>query len=283
MAYDPYYIGGGPTIQHQHHNYDTGIDTLFISGLPDDVVAFATFFNHQSAIAALHSLNGVKFDPQTGATLHIELARSNSRRKRGPGKGKIISKTSKWNNNNWKFRTKLLPVLVWCFQFAVLKSVDNVYLCTAGGAYVVIDKRQKTRTDGRETSSDDGDEDHNEQYENDDESSKKGDIAHQASGDTAGYPDGAGVATNEQTEKTIDGEDHACSTLFIANVGPNCSEDELKQVLSQYPGFNMLKLRARSGMPKVEQATDAMQSLQGSLLPSSDRGGMNIDDSINLI
>lgn len=28
---------------------------------------------------------GVKFDPQTGSVLHIELARSNSRRKRKPG------------------------------------------------------------------------------------------------------------------------------------------------------------------------------------------------------
>ncbi|KAK6937182.1 hypothetical protein RJ641_034212 [Dillenia turbinata] len=37
MVYNPYYIGGGLTIQHQHYNYDSGINTLFISGLPDDV------------------------------------------------------------------------------------------------------------------------------------------------------------------------------------------------------------------------------------------------------
>ncbi|KAK6914771.1 RNA recognition motif domain [Dillenia turbinata] len=252
MAYDPYYIGGGgPTIQHQHYNYDTGINTLFISGLPDDVKPREIHnlfrrrpgfdscqLNHQSAIAALQSLNGVRFDPETGASLHIELARSNSRRKRGP----------------------------------------------AGGPYVVIDKRQKTKTGAQEISSDDGDEDHNEQYENDDASSKKGDIANTMSGDTAVDSDGAGVATDEHTEKTIDVGDHACSTLFIANLGPNCTEDELKQVLSLYPGFNMLKLCARSGMPvafadfeKVEQAAEAMQSLQESSLPSSDRGGMHIE------
>lgn len=79
------------------------------------VVAFATFLNHQSAITAMHALNvsimalqelfkllevsmtfycvyfgchvkGVKFDPQAGSVLHIELARSNSRRKRKPGR-----------------------------------------------------------------------------------------------------------------------------------------------------------------------------------------------------
>nr|GMD33751.1 RNA-binding family protein [Ipomoea batatas] len=52
----------------------------------------------------------------------------------------------------------------------------------------------------------------------------------------------------EQTEKIGDGT-HPCSTLFIANLGPNCTEDELRQILSQYPGFNTLKVRARGGMP----------------------------------
>ncbi|CAK9180907.1 unnamed protein product [Ilex paraguariensis] len=88
----------------------------------------------------------------------------------------------------------------------------------------------------------------------------------------------------DQTEKTdIEGAQH-CSTLFIANLGPSCTEDELKQVLSQYPGFNALKVRARSGMPvafadfeEVEQANEAKNALQGSSLPSSDRGGMHIE------
>ncbi|KAF5466464.1 hypothetical protein F2P56_016387 [Juglans regia] len=86
----------------------------------------------------------------------------------------------------------------------------------------------------------------------------------------------------EQAEKPVDGG--PCSTLFIANLGPNCTEDELKQALSQYPGFNMLILRAKSGMPvafadfeEIEQANKVMEELQGSLLPSSDRGGMHIE------
>jgi hypothetical protein len=32
----------------------------------------------------------VKFDPQTGSNLHIELARSNSRRKERPGSGPYV-------------------------------------------------------------------------------------------------------------------------------------------------------------------------------------------------
>nr|DAD44454.1 TPA_asm: hypothetical protein HUJ06_002684 [Nelumbo nucifera] len=135
QPYDPHYL-------HQQQNYgykDMHINTLFVSGLPDDVkpreihnlfrrrhgfdfcqlkytgrgnqvVAFATFVNHQSAMTALHALNGVTFDPQSGATLHIELARSNSRRKHPPG----------------------------------------------SGAYVIIDKRLKTESDAQETWSNDG-------------------------------------------------------------------------------------------------------------------------------
>ncbi|XP_028088855.1 RNA-binding protein with multiple splicing 2-like [Camellia sinensis] len=109
QPYDPYYLHQAP--EYGFNNDRNGINTLFVSGLPDNVkareihnlfrrrsgfdscqlkytgrgsqvVAFATFVNHQSAMAALHSLNGVKFYTQTGSVLHIEMARSNSRRKR---------------------------------------------------------------------------------------------------------------------------------------------------------------------------------------------------------
>ncbi|KAL3598282.1 hypothetical protein D5086_006200 [Populus alba] len=175
------------------------------SSLPPQVVvvAFATFFNHQSAIAALHSLNGVKFDPQSGSTLHIELARSNSRRKRKPG----------------------------------------------SGAYVVIDKRTRKPSDAHETSSDDGESDPEEDPEmNNADTAYQGD-SENAKSEAASDPDNAAVAVNEIGERTAEGGARPCSTLFIANLGPNCTEDELKQVLSQYPGFHVLKIRAKGGMP----------------------------------
>ncbi|KAJ9190315.1 hypothetical protein P3X46_001531 [Hevea brasiliensis] len=264
QPYDPYYQLQPPAAAAADRN---GINTLFVSGLPDDVkpreihnlfrrrpgfdscqlkytgrgnqvVAFATFFNHQSAIAALHSLNGVKFDPQTGSTLHIELARTNSRRKHKPG----------------------------------------------SGAYVVIDKRTKMASNAQETSSDDGGSDSNEAHATDNAASANhGDLGSVKS-EAAGEPENVVVAANEQSEKTVEGGVNPCSTLFIANLGPNCTEDELKQSLSQYPGFNVLKMRAKGGMPvafadfeEVEQANKVMEDLQGTLLPSSDRGGMHIE------
>ncbi|ERN15252.1 uncharacterized protein LOC18443537 isoform X1 [Amborella trichopoda] len=111
------------------------IKTLFISGLPDDVkareihnlfrrrygfescqlkytgrgnqvVAFATFFDHHAAMMAMDALNGTVFDPQTGATLHIELARSNSRNKRQRGSEAYTiidnrEKVSKGDQEGW--------------------------------------------------------------------------------------------------------------------------------------------------------------------------------------
>ncbi|KAG8380076.1 hypothetical protein BUALT_Bualt07G0156000 [Buddleja alternifolia] len=261
--YDPYYLAP-PTSEYVYSGNDrNGINTLFVSGLPDDVkareihnlfrrrpgfescqlkytgrgnqvVAFATFVNHQSAMAALHSLNGVKFDPQSGSSLHIELARSNSRRKHKPG----------------------------------------------SGPYVVIDNRTKRDTEARESSSDDGDGDSDDSPTNVNSGDQDDSVVDKSTEQTTGGNDAFGPE-NEQAEKPTDG---ACSTLFIANLGPNCTEEELKQVLSQYSGFNSLKIRARGGMPvsfadfeRVEQATEAMNALQGSSLPSSDRGGMHIE------
>ncbi|XP_023513427.1 U2 small nuclear ribonucleoprotein B'' 2 [Cucurbita pepo subsp. pepo] len=250
QPYDPYYLYHQPDSNYSDRN---NINTLFISGLPDDVkareihnlfrrrpgfdscqlkytgrgnqvVAFATFYNHQSAVTALHALNGVKFDPQSGSVLHIELARSNSRRKHKPG----------------------------------------------GGAYVVIDKRKKSDSNAQETSSEDG-------GSEPDEPSKKTEQSNEA----VVAPGNPLSAPYEHHEKNDGGP---CSTLFIANLGPNCNEDELKEVLSKYPGFNVLKLRAKSGMPvafadfeEIEQASKVMEELQGSMLPSSDRGGMHIE------
>ncbi|KAH9713279.1 RNA-binding (RRM/RBD/RNP motifs) family protein [Citrus sinensis] len=272
--YDPYYLPPihpppppVPPPPYHHQQQDNGINTLFVSGLPDDVrareihnlfrrkpgfdfcqlkytgrgnqvVAFATFVNHQTAVAALHELNGVKFDPQSGSVLHIELARSNSRKKRKPG----------------------------------------------SGAYVVIDKRTKTEANVQESSSADGDSDTDEASPvRNIDSADKGDFVTTQS-ERATDSGNAVAPINEQSEKPYEGGVQPCSTLFIANLGPNCTEDELKQTLSVYPGFNMLKMRARGGMPvafadfeEVEQASIAMEGLQDSTLPSSDRGGMHIE------
>ncbi|KAJ0986463.1 hypothetical protein J5N97_004819 [Dioscorea zingiberensis] len=271
-SYDPGYT---------HHHHQTApppplvhanpeqqrIHSLFVSGLPDDVkareihnlfrrrpgfdhclleytgrgnqvVAFATFLNHQSAMAAMNTLNGVVFDPQTGATLHIELARSNSRTKRP----------------------------------------------REGGVYVVIDKRAKVANNDHETSSNDEDGRSDEAPDTyyDDACDKIASTAVESGDMTISMVDE--VTPNERPEKPISGDIPPCSTLFIANLGPTCTEDELRDALSKFTGFHTLKMRGRGGMPvafadfeDIESSTEAMNSLQGVLLESSDRGGLHLE------
>ncbi|KAG7577135.1 RNA recognition motif domain [Arabidopsis thaliana x Arabidopsis arenosa] len=274
QPYDPFYVYQPHSHPHllppqlpQFADEPGAINTLFVSGLPNDVkareihnlfrrrhgfescqlkytgrgdqvVAFATFTSHRFAMAAMNELNGVKFDPQTGSILHIELARSNSRRKERPG----------------------------------------------SGPYVVIDNRNKELSKFQDDPSDEGDSDPDEAQElGNSESPKEND---NAKSEADSEPDSKAPSANGHSEKASEGGSgaRACSTLFIANLGPNCTEDELQQLLYRYPGFNILKIRARGGMPvafadfeEIEQATDAMNELQGNLLSSSDRGGMHIE------
>ncbi|VVA97529.1 unnamed protein product [Arabis nemorensis] len=269
QPYDPFYVYHPHPLPQQLPQFSDepgAINTLFVSGLPNDVkareihnlfrrrpgfescqlkytgrgdqvVAFATFSSHGFAMAAMNELNGVKFDPQTGSTLHIEVARSNSRRKERPG----------------------------------------------SGPYVVIDNRNK-KPSTQDDQSDEGDSDPDEVHEpGSSDSSKEND---NAKSEADSDPDSKAPSANGQLEKSSERGSGArpCSTLFIANLGPNCTEDELKQLLSSYPGFNILKIRARGGMPvafadfeEIEQASDVMNDLQGYLLSSSDRGGMHIE------
>ncbi|XP_042405304.1 uncharacterized protein LOC121995633 isoform X1 [Zingiber officinale] len=263
----PYYTHSRP--YHQNHSAplvysnpeQRWIKTLFVSGLPDDVkpreihnlfrrrpgfdfcqleytgrgdqvVAFATFFSHQTAIAALSTLEGSIFDPETGATLHIELARSNSR-KRSRGTG----------------------------------------------AYTVIDRRLKVTNDDQDASSDDGDGGSDEPLgNNNDNSSGKDASAEVKSGGTTTKSNNAVAKSNVHRKVP------PCSTLFIANLGPTCTEQELNGLLSKYSGFHMLKMRGKGGMPvafadflDIESANAALSGLQDTLLESSDRGGMHVE------
>ncbi|CAL5046019.1 unnamed protein product [Urochloa decumbens] len=276
---DPYYVYAPPPRPDPHRQ---GVLTLFVAGLPDDVkpreihnlfshrpgfdhclleytgrgnqaVAFVTFFTHESALSAMNSLNGTIFDPGTGDRLHIELAKSTSRRPRGGGE-----------------------------------------------VYRVIDKRAN-KPEGNADHENDGDE---EQWGEDEEGGNN-DSGDGGSDEPSGTENENSSDRNElpadQSDQlphkqqngqspSNDGRDKSssdippCSTLFIANLGHACTEDELKEVLSREPGFHVLKMRRRSGMPvafadftDIESSTAAMNNLQGTILASSDNDGLHIE------
>ncbi|GLU13528.1 hypothetical protein SLE2022_301610 [Rubroshorea leprosula] len=71
-----------------------------------------------------------------------------------------------------------------------------------------------------------------------------------------------------------------CPTLFVANLGPNCTEQELIQLFSRCPGFLKLKMQSTYGSPvafvdfqDTACSTGAMNSLQGTILYSSSTVG----------
>ncbi|XP_015694243.1 uncharacterized protein LOC102704894 isoform X2 [Oryza brachyantha] len=276
---DPYYVYA----PHTHPDPQRqGVLTLFVAGLPDDVkpreihnlfsrrpgfdhclleytgrgnqaVAFVSFFTHQAALSAMSALNGSVFDPDTGDCLHIELAKSNSRKRHG-----------------------------------------------GVGVYRVIDKRLRNKRTGHENTGDEGNDD--DAWCEDDNGGSDGDGGSEEPLDTEndGFDEKNGLPAEQSGQPGLKqhkgqspSDDQAdkfssdippCSTLFVANLGHSCTEEELKEVLSKHPGFHLLKMRRRGGMPvafadfmDIESSTAAMSALQGTVLASSDADGLQIE------
>ncbi|CAL5371046.1 unnamed protein product [Camellia sinensis] len=78
---------------------------------------------------------------------------------------------------------------------------------------------------------------------------------------------------------------NACPTLFVANLGPTCSEQELIQVFSSCHGFIKLKMQSTYGTPvafvdfqDAACSSEALNHLQGTILYSSPPGeGMRLE------
>ncbi|EPS61714.1 hypothetical protein M569_13079, partial [Genlisea aurea] len=234
------------------HSSQDHVRTLFVAGLPEDVkpreiynlfrefpgymssnlrppgssnsqpFAFATFSDQPSAILAMHSLNGLVFDLETGSTLYINLAKSNSRSKR--------SRTDDDNQDSEK-------------RF---KGESASFSRGFGSG-----KSYFTHITGLGSSV------HN----------------------TIGYP-------SPQRYETFDGSVHVsgsnsksggpCPTLFVANLGPMCSEEELMQVFSRCRGFLKLKLQSTYGAPVAFVdfkdsgcSSEALRNLQGVVVYSA--------------
>ncbi|XP_062101940.1 RNA-binding protein L isoform X2 [Humulus lupulus] len=70
-----------------------------------------------------------------------------------------------------------------------------------------------------------------------------------------------------------------CPTLFVANLGPSCTEQELIHVFSRFPGFLKVKMQGTYGAPvafvdfeDTACSTGALNHLQGTILYSSPAG-----------
>lgn len=237
------------------------VRTLFVAGLPEDVkpreiynlfrefpgyessnlrtagkrdsqpFAFAVFKDQQSAVAAMHAINGMVFDLEKGSTLYIDLAKSNSRSKRsrtdddGPDSHKKFKGSSS------------LP----------RASIDSALALAGVGSYHIP---------GMSNS------------------------AHHMIGCTTA------LRSNNETgvAKPVSRNNPPCPTLFVANLGPHCKENELIQVFSRCRGFIKLKVQSNYGTPvafvdfeDTACSTEALNQLEGAILYSSAGEGMRLE------
>ncbi|XP_062234287.1 uncharacterized protein LOC133931429 isoform X2 [Phragmites australis] len=233
--------------------------TLFVAGLPGDAkprevynlfrdfpgyvsshlrsskssqaYAFAVFADQPSALAALSATNGMIFDLEKNCTLHVDLAKSNSRSKR-------------------------------------LRSDDAL----------PYSSEEKTRKPRGFSDSGAGRNIH---------MSGMGNSSHSLNG----YPS-AQSYTNLESSTTLSKDPSTfapqnnppCPTLFVANLGPTCSEQELIDVFLSCGGFVKLKMQNKPGAPvafvdfkDVNSSTEALNRLQGVILYSSPGEGIRLE------
>uniref|UniRef100_A0A516IJE5 RRM domain-containing protein n=1 Tax=Turnera subulata TaxID=218843 RepID=A0A516IJE5_9ROSI len=191
------------------------VRTLFVAGLPEDVKAreiyniFREFpgyessnlpicFCYISAVAALHALNGLVFDLEKGSTLHIDLAKSNSRSKRSRTDDECSGSDKKARGSSG-FSTGAAEL---GFGSIHLPGIGNSAYNTIG----YPPAQSHGNSDGR-------------------------------------------AVKDSATAKLSNSLAPPCPTLFVANLGPNCTEQELIQVFSRCPGFLKLKMQSTYGAP----------------------------------
>ncbi|KAI4327423.1 hypothetical protein L6164_019887 [Bauhinia variegata] len=241
------------------------VRTLFIAGLPEDVnpreiynlfrefpgyesshlrsptetsqpFAFAVFANQQSAIVAMHALNGMVFDLEQGSTLYVDLAKSNSKSKRTRIDDERIGSDKKARGSALSRATHD-------------SGVGSNHMPGMGNS------AYNTNTIGYPSA--------------------------QSYGNVDGKAviDSAVAYLSNPSNSRVPQNATPCPTLFVANMGPSCTEQELIQVFSRCPGFLKLKVQSTYGPPvafvdfqDVASSTGALNSLQGTILYSSPEG-----------
>ncbi|WJX60713.1 hypothetical protein P8452_45891 [Trifolium repens] len=263
-----------PLSSPPHLSSTNDVRTLFIAGLPEDVkpreiynlfrefpgyessrlrspngssqaFAFAIFTNQQSAIMALHALNGMIFDLEKGSTLYIDLAKSNSKAKRGRIDDERAGSDKKARGSAPSWPTP---------DSAGVSSIHNHMPGMGNPAF-------NTNMIGYPPA---------QSYGNADGNALHNDLFPHLKKCANPY-----IPTNTTP----------CATLFVANLGPSCNEQELIQVFSRFPGFLKLKMQSTYGAPvsfvdfkDIPSATGALNSLQGTILYSSPAGeGMRLE------
>ncbi|KAM1073703.1 hypothetical protein ACFX13_019032 [Malus domestica] len=247
-------------------SYDE-LRTLFVAGLSEDVkpreiynlfrefpgyesshlrtptgksqpCAFAVFLDQQSAIGAMHALNGMVFDLEKGSKLYIDLAKSNSRSKRSRTDDERPSSDKRARSSSYSRGTPDSA------------GVGSIHVPGMGNsAYNMIGYPSAPSFNDR--------------------------AVHKT----------IAPNMNNSSAQHFPQNNTPCPTLFVANLGPTCTEQELIQVFSRCPGFIKLKMQSTYGAPvafvdfqDTACSTGGLSHLQGTFLYSSTTGeGMRLE------
>ncbi|KAL6873714.1 hypothetical protein ACP4OV_013796 [Aristida adscensionis] len=193
--------------------------------------AFAVFEDQPSALAALSATNGMIFDLEKNCSLHVDLAKSNSRSKRLRS-----DDASPYSSENKARKPRGFPDS---------GAGSNFHLSGLGNSSHSLNGYPSAQS-----------------YTNLEPS-------------TAFSKDPSAFAPQNNPP---------CPTLFVANLGRTCSEQELIDVFSSCPGFVKLKMQKKIGAPvafvdymDVSSSTEALNRLQGVILYSSPGEGIRLE------
>ena len=270
------------------------------NGKPSAPVGFVTFVTHQDANEARRKLQGVRFDPELSQTIRLELAKSNTKVSKPkqpsppaftPGiPGTVVTPNSAAGfllnshaaqdqanflaaaaaNNNVFDQIQALNdqqqliasgMLSLPFQGLPLLHAGNQFIPQNNAALAAMAHFQQQQ---------------NQQI-----------LAANGMFNLMGNPatNAAAVAASSMSHNSNGSQNPPCSTLFVANLGSNPNEEEVRQLFKKFPGFCRLRLNTKSGSPvafiefsDVRQASYALAHLQGTQLASSERGnGIRIE------
>ncbi|EPB68692.1 hypothetical protein ANCCEY_12224 [Ancylostoma ceylanicum] len=225
------------------------------NGKPTSPVGFVTFQTSKDADDARKALQGVRFDPDCAQVLRLELAKSNtkvSRPKQSPPP--VIP---------------IAPSLQTMPQFlAPLQPAEAIVLDQHP---LLLDQHQLLSLSLPRFPT-----------------AQSLPLAGILPSDAAAYHQNAAIF---QAALGLGAQNPAlqgCSTLFVANLSPGVTEDELRSVFKAFAGFTRLRMHTKNGSSvafieysSLASATSAMMALQGFQLGSSERGGLRIEYARN--
>ncbi|XP_031568172.1 RNA-binding protein with multiple splicing 2-like isoform X2 [Actinia tenebrosa] len=275
------------------------VRTLFVSGLPPDVkprevyllfrgykgyegsllkltdkqpVAFVTFEEKTDAEEAKEELQGVRFDPDVSQTLRLEFAKSNTKVNKPANRNSVLTSGMPYTPHKEPvmtpdyFGTSFFPVQEpnLPYQGPLFNDIMNAAVAQQVAQHNFAHHPTALQIQHHPFSS---------------IPSPLPSPLHSPL-----PPTPSAHTLQHMAAAAIVAANPPCSTLFVANLGKNCTETELIHFFSRFPGFIKLKMHNKGNSPVcfVEfmneiVATQAMHTFQGYVPPNSEKGGIRIE------